>query len=139
MRTNATLWVGSLVLIAGVAGADELPPASVQAQRLLCPEGTWQAGATPPSGNELWCEKLDAQGRVVKHGSTMAWSSAGYQSAEGEYRDGKRHGRWRFWTLEGRSASEGEYREGKQQGRWIFWERNGERRTKEFQDGEVIR
>lgn len=139
MQTNGAFWVGSLLLVVAVAGADELPPASVQTQHLLCPEGTWQAGATPPYGYELWCEKLDAQGRVVKHGPSMAWSNAGYQNAEGEYQEGKRHGRWRFWTWDGRRASEGEYREGKQHGRWAFWERNGQRQTKEFQDGEVIK
>jgi hypothetical protein len=126
-RTKVKLLRTLVLTAAVVAGCKTAAP---------CPEGATLMGAAPPQGQEVWCAKLDAAGRPVKHGRfTLYWPN-GNKMIEGDYRDARQDGLWTSFYTDGQRSSLDEYHDGVLQGRHVGWYSNGrESEEGQYRDG----
>jgi hypothetical protein len=105
-----------------------------------CDKGTEPAGTPPPDGVEQWCEKVEPDGRRVKHGWHIAWYPSGIKREAGRYRNGREHGTWMRWDEAGRKRVRAEFNDGVQDGTLIRWDRHGrEQHYLIYRDGKPAR
>lgn len=129
---------------------------------LTCPAGDSLAGAPPPRGSELYCQKM-VGGKAVKDGPFAVYAEGGGKLIEGDYRDGVQEGRWTTWYengqrsaidhfhhglqdglhtswyANGQKAIEGNYRAGKREGVWTRWDPGGlTSRQQNYRDDKVV-
>jgi hypothetical protein len=116
------------------AAADEDATAKAP-DAVVCAAGTRIAGARPPHGDALWCER-DPHG--VKHGPYVAWHPNGNVAESGRYVDGQRQGVWtRFWHSGGRRAQV-PFEGGLEHGVLLVWDELGrQQREIRYRHGEV--
>jgi hypothetical protein len=89
-----------------------------------CPLGTVSKGSGPPSGLELWCERVGVDGGM-KHGWLSSWHENENPAMAGEYRDGLRVGVWTRWYPSGGKRVQAEFVDGVQHGAMIAWDAHG--------------
>ena len=103
---------------------------------LICPEGSWPAGAVPPAGFKAWCHRSTPTGQWLRQGTGLTWHSNGQQASHGEYVDDRPQGPWTTWHKNGQVASQGNYIEGQEHGHWARFHDTGERQGEgEMKDG----
>jgi len=128
-----------------------------------CPPGAKLMGVPPPKGAEVWCQK-SVDGRPVKDGLFIVYTTGGSKMVEGVYRNGIQDGEWVLWYengarasidyyrngvqdgshtswyADGQKALEGEYHNGKRQGIWTQWDPSGLTSHKMvYQDGKLAK
>ena len=108
-----------LFAAAGLLGLAPLLVAATSTPPDDCPMGTTRAGKGPPDGNEVWCERVDSDGKHVKHGPYQAWTVTGIRQEDGQYENGHKEGSWTTYWDNGSNFQEGPYREGMREGSWI--------------------
>ena len=89
-----------------------------------CPPGTVSKGSGPPSGLELWCERVGVDDGM-KHGWLSTWHENQSPAMAGEYRDGLRVGVWTRWYPSGGKRVQAEFVDGVQHGAMIAWDGHG--------------
>ncbi len=68
-----------------------------------CPPGAKLMGVPPPKGAEVWCQK-SVDGRPVKDGLFIVYTTGGSKMVEGVYRNGIQDGEWVLWYENGARA-----------------------------------
>jgi MORN repeat variant len=102
---------------------------------MSCPAGAQLMGAPPPKGFEVWCQK-NVNGKPVKDGLFIVYSTGGDKMIEGTYRNGVQEGEWTLWYENGLRASIDHYLNGLQNGLHTSWYANGQKALEgEYQDG----
>jgi hypothetical protein len=91
---------------------------------LSCPPGATLMGAPPPTGQEVWCQKI-IDGKPVKDGLFVAYGMGAYKMIQGYYRDGTQDGEWTTWYENGQRSAVDHYRDGLQNGLHTSWYANG--------------
>jgi len=97
-----------------------------------CPKGTRKAGALPPKGYEIWCERPTR----VRHGPFLRWDSDGRKRVFGYYLDQKKSGRWIFWFPSGWKSAEQAFKNDQKDGIEKTWYSSGQlKSTREYKEG----
>jgi hypothetical protein len=91
---------------------------------LTCPAGATLMGASPPKGEEVWCQKI-VDGKPVKDGVFVAYGEGTDRMIQGYYRDGVQEGKWTTWYETGQRSAVDHYRNGAQDGLHTSWYANG--------------
>lgn len=104
---------------------------------LQCPPGTMPAGAAPPVGLEVWCQKPSTNGTTwLRHGPVISWHSNEQRRLEGAYLEGKETGAWLYWYPTGTPQQQGSYTMGVRDGVWTSYHPDGERASEgQYVDG----
>lgn len=102
---------------------------------ISCPAGATAMGASPPAGDETWCQKM-VDGQPVKEGPFALYRSGGTLMMQGSYHDGKQDGEWTTWYDNGQKNAIDHYKDGVQDGEHIGWYTNGKISAKGmYEDG----
>jgi hypothetical protein len=97
------------------------PEAVAIPDAVVCEPGTRIAGARPPRGDAMWCERPDG----LRHGWYLAWYPDGGLEEAGRYADGRRQGVWtRFWDSGGRRAQV-HFEDDREDGILVLWDELG--------------
>ena len=101
---------------------------------ISCEPGTRLAGARPPDGSAMWCERSHDG---TKHGWHLGWYGNGQIQEAGRYVEGRRDGVWtRFWLSGGRKAQVNFERD-REHGILVLWDEFGRvEREIRYVDGE---
>lgn len=128
--------IGLLGILVGVGCVRAVPEPTVRMAGhpdLICPMGSMPTGTPPPMGIEVWCRRLDPDGRTwVRHGPSLSWyrvpdGTAELRSAEGSWESGKRSGLWVEWYENGNPKTRGSYTQGVKEGLWTTFHPDGGR------------
>lgn len=127
----------ALVALLFVAGCPQVSPQSagvpvaVGHPDLVCPAGTIATGTPPPIGIDVWCERIEPDGRTrVRQGPYLSWyrvtdATQEKRSSEGSYENGVQNGPWVTWYENGNPKSRGSYTLGVKEGLWTTFHPDG--------------
>ena len=99
---------------------------------ITCPPGTKFAGAAPPAGSAVWCEKggglfLSA----IKNGPYINWYPNGNKKQQGAFSNGKFDGSISSWAEDGTLIEQRTYRKGQLNGPLVQYSRTGSKLREE--------
>jgi hypothetical protein len=114
------------LLVSGATGVTATPAADAAAVPFLCPPGTERAGAEPPEGFEVACERPDLPAERRREGPARTYYEDGRLAEEAGYRDGRRHGPFTEWHRNGRVARSGAWEDGLRAGTWRLYGERGQ-------------
>ncbi len=136
---NAMLALSVLVSVAGCKKKEivEPEPEPVQVHPdLFCADGTEGAGAPPPAGQEVWCQRSLPTGKWLRHGPAIEWHTNEERRATGDYYQGEKNGPWLYWFPTGTPERQGNYAHGVKNGVWTEFHVSGDRKSEgEFVEG----
>jgi len=117
------------LLVAGASGASgtsATPAADAAAVAFLCPPGTERAGAEPPDGFEVACERPDRPAERRRDGPARTYYDDGGLAKEAWFKEGKPHGAFTEWHRNGRVARAGAWEDGVRAGAWRLYYESGQ-------------
>lgn len=117
-----SLGLCTIVLIAEAFGCER----AKHLPRVTCPAGATVMGASPPKGQEVWCQKI-VNGKPVKDGPFILFGEGGGKLIEGGYRSGTQEGIWTMWYPNGQRSAIDHYHDGVQDGLHTSWYANGQK------------
>jgi hypothetical protein len=118
----AVLWAGCLPKAPQEVGSD---PGPGYPSDFACPDGTSPVGWPPPTGIEIWCQKLTYNGQIVREGPTIRWYANGKREYVGNYANGRQDGLWSTWHPTGDLSKEETYVNGVLEGPQTAYFSNG--------------
>jgi hypothetical protein len=126
MRSLANILILGLIACAPKHVQPQAPLAPMHPD-LICPEGSWPAGAVPPTGFEAWCHQSTPAGAWLRQGTTLLFHNNGQKASQGEFVNDNKEGPWTSWYDNGDVSSQGAYAGGKETGHWTRNHEGGQR------------
>ncbi len=104
-----------------------ISPLSSFAENISCPEITVAKEDILITDKRYWCERVDSEGMVEKHGPYLELYSNGQEKVRGQYLNNKKTGVWTSWTPTNKKIKEGSYQNDNQVGKWVYYNKYGEK------------